>query len=386
MSPREKRNASQRHAGRQEHAVIKKTGVDVGFLAVVIMLLVFGLIMVFSASYPSANYKYGDGLYFIRKQALWAVIGVGAMFATMKIDYRKYKKYAMPIAVATLVLLVLVLASTPIKGSRRWLGFGSFSFQPSEAAKIAVIIYFAASLSVIKEQIREFKVLLRYIVMLGVVMGLLLLEPHFSVCLIIGAVSVIMLLVAGAKFKHFGMLGLVAVPLLIAVAMKADYRMDRLNMYLNPFLDPQGDGWQIIQSLYAIGSGGLFGLGFGNSRQKYMYVSEPQNDFIFSIVCEELGIVGAFVIIILFGILVWRGIKIAINAPDAFGGLLVTGIVSLVGVQTFLNIAVVTKLIPTTGISLPFFSAGGSSLVFLMAAMGMVLNVSKFKKQVVDLG
>ena len=386
MSPREKRNASQRHAGRQEHAVIKKTGVDVGFLAVVIMLLVFGLIMVFSASYPSANYKYGDGLYFIRKQALWAVIGVGAMFATMKIDYRKYKKYAMPIAVATLVLLVLVLASTPIKGSRRWLGFGSFSFQPSEAAKIAVIIYFAASLSVIKEQIREFKVLLRYIVMLGVVMGLLLLEPHFSVCLIIGAVSVIMLLVAGAKFKHFGMLGLVAVPLLIAVAMKADYRMDRLNMYLNPFLDPQGDGWQIIQSLYAIGSGGLFGLGFGNSRQKYMYVSEPQNDFIFSIVCEELGIVGAFVIIILFGILIWRGIKIAINAPDAFGGLLVTGIVSLVGVQTFLNIAVVTKLIPTTGISLPFFSAGGSSLVFLMAAMGMVLNVSKFKKQVVDLG
>ncbi len=385
MSPREKKSASHRHTGRQEHAVIKKAGVDIGFLAVVIMLLVFGLIMVFSASYPSANYKYGDGLYFIRKQALWAIIGVGAMLVTMKIDYRKYKKYAMPIAVVTLVLLVLVLASSPIKGSRRWLGFGSFSFQPSEAAKIAVIIYFAASLSVIREQIRDFKVLLRYIFMLGVVMGLLLLEPHFSVCLIIGAVAVIMLLVAGAKFKHFGMLALVAVPLLIAVAMKADYRMDRLNMYLNPFLDPQGDGWQIIQSLYAIGSGGLFGLGFGNSRQKYMYVSEPQNDFIFAIVCEELGIVGAFVIIILFGILVWRGIKIAINAPDAFGGLLVTGIVSLVGVQTFLNIAVVTKLIPTTGISLPFFSAGGSSLVFLMAAMGMVLNVSKFKKQVVDL-
>ncbi len=384
MAPKTKHTSVKRNVN-SEHAVIKKTSVDVGFLAVVILLLVFGLIMVFSASYPSANYKYGDGLYFIRKQALWAVVGIGAMIVTMKIDYRKYKKYAFMIALATVVLLVLVLASPPIKGSRRWLGFGSFSFQPSEAAKLAVIIYFAASLSVVKEQIRDFKVLFRHGVMLVFVLGLLLLEPHFSVCLIIGAVAFIMLMVAGAQWKHFGMIALVAIPVAVVVATKADYRMDRLAMYFDPFKDPQGDGWQIIQSLYAIGSGGLFGLGFGNSRQKYMYVSEPQNDFIFSIVCEELGIVGAFVIIALFGVLIWRGIMIAINAPDTFGSLLVTGIMSLVGVQTFLNIAVVTKLIPTTGISLPFFSAGGSSLVFLLAAMGMVLNVSKFKKQVVDL-
>jgi len=185
--------------------------------------------------------------------------------------------------------------------------------------------------------------------------------------------------------KHFGLASLVAIPAVVAVAFRADYRLDRLKTFFDPFAYRQDEGWQIIQSLYAIGSGGLFGLGFGNSRQKYMYVSEPQNDFIFAIVCEELGLVGAFVIIALFAVLLWRGIKIAMNAPDSFAALLVTGIVSLVGVQTFLNIAVVTKMIPTTGISLPFFSAGGSSLVFLMAAMGIVLNVSKFKTQVVEL-
>lgn len=374
-----------RRAERVEHKVLHKAGVDVGFLSVVIILLVLGLLMVFSASYPSANYNFGDGLYFIRRQAIWAVLGVGALIFTMRFDYRLYKKLAVPIALVTLVLLVAVFAFPATKGARRWIGFGSFSFQPSELAKIAVIIYFAAGLSVTKDKIRDFRYLARYGGMLLIVLGLLILEPHFSVCLIIGFVAVIILLVAGAQLKHFAMTSLVAIPVVVLVATQADYRMDRLKVYLDPFIDKQGDGWQIIQSLYAIGSGGLFGLGFGNSRQKYMYVSEPQNDFIFAIVCEELGMVGAFVIIALFGILIWRGIKIAMNAPDMFGSLLVTGIVSLIGVQAFLNIAVVTKLIPTTGISLPFFSAGGSSLVFLMAAMGMVLNVSRFKTQVVDI-
>ncbi len=381
---RRKLSNSRRSEGPQR--VIKKTNsVDVGFLSVVIILLVFGLIMVFSASYPSANARYGDGLYFIRRQAIWAVLGVAAMAVTMKTDYRIYRKFAMPIAIATLVLLVLVLASRPINGARRWLGVGALTIQPSEIAKVAVIIYFAAGLSVTKEKIRQFSYLVRYGVMLGVVLLLLILEPHMSVCIIISLVALVMLLVAGANPKHFMIAALVVIPVAIALAFGADYRADRLITYIDPFVDPKGDGWQIIQSLYAIGSGGLFGLGFGNSRQKYMYVSEPQNDFIFSIVCEELGLVGAFVVIALFAILIWRGIKIAMSAPDTFGSLLVTGIVSLVGIQTFLNIAVVTKMVPTTGIPLPFFSAGGSSLVFLMAAMGMVLNVSRFKTQVVDL-
>jgi len=212
-------------------------------------------------------------------------------------------------------------------------------------------------------------VLIKELVVVGIILGFLILEPHFSVCIIIALVAFIMLMVAGARFKHFAGLGLLGVPVVVVLATKAEYRMDRIVTFFDPFQDRLGDGWQIIQSLYAIGSGGLFGLGFGNSRQKYMYVSEPQNDFIFAIICEELGIIGAAVIIALFAILIWRGMKIAMNAPDLFGSLLVTGIVSLVGVQTFLNIAVVTKMIPTTGISLPFFSAGGSSLVFLMAAM-----------------
>ncbi len=371
---------------RSTPAVIKRTGIDVGFLAVVILLLVIGLVMVFSASYPSASHLYGDGLYFIKRQAAWSFLGLIAMFFTMRFDYRNYKKLATPIALVTIALLVVVLAMPPIKGARRWLGIGSFSFQPSEMAKIAMIIYFAAGLSVTREKIRDFKCLVRYWGILLFLLFLLILEPHFSVCIIIGFVAVIMLLTAGARLKHFGLAALVAIPALFLVAIRSDYRLDRLKTFIDPFAYRQDEGWQIIQSLYAIGSGGLFGLGFGNSRQKYMYVSEPQNDFIFAIVCEELGMIGAFVIIALFAILVWRGMKIAMRAPDTFGSLLVTGIISLVGVQTFLNIAVVTKMIPTTGISLPFFSAGGSSLIFLMAAMGIVLNVSTFKKQIVDLG
>ena len=300
-----------RRTNSAQHTVTKKGRPDMAFMATVLMLLILGLIMVFSASYPSANYNYGDGLYFIRKQALWAGLGVAAMFFTMKLDYRLYKKFLGPIVGVTFVLLVLVLASSPIKGARRWLGVGSFSFQPSEAAKIAVIIYLAASLSTTKEKIRDIRYLARYAVVLGAFFLLLILEPHFSVCIIIGLVSVIMLLVGGAQPKHFLIAALILIPAAVVVAFGADYRADRLLMYVNPFADPQGDGWQIIQSLYAIGSGGLFGLGFGNSRQKYMYVSEPQNDFIFAIVCEELGLVGALVIIALFAFLVWRGIKIA---------------------------------------------------------------------------
>lgn len=378
------RRVNKTEYAKGERAVIKKTGIDGGFLATVVMLVLLGLLMVFSASYPSANYRYGNGLYFITRQGAWAAIGAVAMVVTTRLDYRIYKKFYKPIMLVTFILLGLVLLSTPLKGARRWLGFGSLTIQPSEIAKISVIIFFAKVLSDAKEKIKDFGYLLKYgLVLLGVLV-LLILEPHFSVCIIICCVVAIMLLVAGFPPKIFGIAVAVAIPVAIMLAFGADYRADRLNSYLDPFADKQGDGWQIVQSLYAIGSGGFFGLGFGNSRQKFMYVSEPQNDFIFAIICEELGVIGAFVIIFLFGILMWRGVKIAINAPDSFGTLLVIGIMSLVGVQTFLNIAVVTKLIPTTGISLPFFSAGGSSLVFLMAAMGIVLNVSKHKRQAIS--
>lgn len=367
-----------------ERAVINKTGIDIGFLAVVIMLVVLGLIMVFSASYPSANYRYGNGLYFITRQAIWAALGGVAMFFTAKIDYRIYKKFAVPIMIVTLVLLLLVLASKPINGARRWLGVGSLTFQPSELAKIAVIIFFSYILSELKKVLKDTKKVLLYLLMFGGMLALLLAEPHLSACIIICCVFAIMLLASGFPLRYFLIAMAIIAPIGIYITLGADYRSDRIATYLDPFADKQGDGWQIIQSLYAIGSGGFFGLGFGNSRQKFMYVSEPQNDFIFAIICEELGIIGAFTVIVLFGVLIWRGIKIAINAPDNFGSLLVLGNVSLVGVQTFLNIAVVTNLIPTTGVSLPFFSAGGSSMMFLMAAMGMVLNVSTHQRRIVS--
>lgn len=356
--------------------------VDFGFMVSVLLLLVLGLIMVFSASYPSAYYQFGNGFYFIQKQFLWAVFGVGAMIITAKFDYHKYKKYAVPILAACVLLLLAVLvAGISNKGAKRWLGFGSLSFQPSELAKIGLIIYFAYSMSTIKGKIREFRYLVRYWAVLGLFVVLLLLEPHFSVCIIIGLTSVVMMLVAGARVRYFAVAAFPVIPVGVWLAIFEPYRLQRLITFTDPFKDRLGDGWQIIQSLYAIGSGGLFGVGFGNSRQKFMYVSEPQNDFIFSIICEEMGLIGAVAILALFGYMIYRGIRIAMDAPDSFGSLLVIGVVALVGIQTVLNIAVVTSSIPTTGIPLPFFSAGGSSLVFLMAAMGIVMNVSRHKKQ-----
>lgn len=363
---------------------LTKTGFDFGFLLTVIILLALGLIMVFSSSYPYAYYYFDDGLYFIKKQLMWTALGAVAMAFTANFDYRKYKKLAVPILAVSFLLLILVLiVGIDLNGAKRWLGFGSLTFQPSEVAKLGLIIYFAASLAQAKDRIKEFKYLIRYLVLLLVFMGLLLLEPHFSICIIIGLTLVIMLLVAGAKIRHFALLSLPVAFAGVMVVILEPYRLKRLTTFLDPFSDALGSGWQIIQSLYAIGSGGLFGVGFGNSRQKFLYVAEPQNDFIFSIVCEELGLIGALAILAIFAMLLWRGMKIAVSAPDTFGSLLVTGIISLVGVQTVLNIAVVTSSIPTTGIPLPFFSAGGSSLLFLMASMGIVLNVSKFKKKTI---
>ncbi|MBE7034778.1 MAG: putative lipid II flippase FtsW [Ruminococcaceae bacterium] len=361
---------------------LTKTGFDFGFLLTLIVLLTLGLIMVFSSSYPYAYYYFEDGLYFIKKQLMWAAIGTVAMICTAKYDYHNYKKYAGRILAVSLLLLAAVLViGVEVKGAKRWLGFGGLTFQPSEVAKLGLIIFFAAGLSQLGNKIKEGKFFMRYIAIMLAFMGLLLLEPHFSICIIIGLTLVTMMLVAGARIRHFALL---AAPVIfggIMLVIKEPYRLKRLTAFMDPFADALGSGWQIIQSLYAIGSGGLFGVGFGNSRQKFLYVSEPQNDFIFAIICEELGLIGAIAILCLFAVLLWRGMKIAISAPDSFGCLLVTGIMALIGIQIVLNIAVVTSSIPTTGIPLPFFSAGGSSLVFLMAAMGIVLNVSRYNKQ-----
>jgi len=360
-----------------------KGRIDYGFLAVCVTLIIIGLLMVFSASFPSAYYYQNkNGYFYIQRQTIWAIAGAMAMVFTMNFPYKAYKKFAKVILIASGILLVLVLiAGKEINGAKRWLGVGSMTIQPSETAKLGLIIFFAYLVEKDGKNIGKFKPLIKYAGILVVFMGLMMLQPHFSVCIIIGLTSVVMLIAGGAKLRYFAMALIPAVPAGIALVIYEPYRLARVLTFLNPFEDTQGAGWQVIQSLYAIGSGGLFGVGFGNSRQKYMYVPEPQNDFIFSIVCEELGLIGASAILLLFGILIFRGMKIAINAPDTFSSMLVTGIISLVAVQVVLNIAVVSSSIPTTGIPLPFFSYGGSALFFLMASMGIVLNVSKYSKK-----
>jgi len=258
------------------------------------------------------------------------------------------------------------------------LAVGSLTFQPSEFAKLAIVIFLAHSLSKNYDTLKHFwKGLCPYLVLIGIFAGLLLLEPHMSGMLLVVITSVILLLTAGAKIRHFLLLLVPLVPGGIFLITMESYRMDRVMAFLNPFADVQGTGWQSVQSLYAIGSGSLFGVGLGQSQQKFLYLPEPQNDFIFSVICEELGFIGAILVIGLFVFLIYRGLKISSKAPDLFGSLLGTGIVVLIAAQVLFNIAVVTSSVPPTGIPLPFFSAGGSALVFTLAGMGILLNISR---------
>lgn len=355
---------------------------DYVFLAVVILLIAYGIIMLFSASNAKAYANYGDALYFVKKQALGIAIGAVGMLFCAKFDYHRYGgKIAGILYAGTAVLLVLVIAGlgSTVNGATRWL----FGFQPSEIAKIAIIILFAYNLSRKSGQndLKNFKKgFLPYLLLLAVYALLLALEPHFSCIILIFATALIMIYVAGAPIKHFIYIAIPTVPLMIAFIVAAPYRLRRVISFANPFKDMKGDSWQIAQSLYAIGSGGVFGVGLGQSRQKFQALPEPQTDFIFSVLGEELGLVGAIILMALFVLLLVRGIKIAASAPDMFGTLLVVGIVGIVVLQAIINIAVVTATIPVTGMPLPFFSYGNTALSITMAEMGIVLNVSKQSK------
>lgn len=354
--------------------------IDYTFAAVVILLLAYGLIMVFSASSASAHYRMNDTFYYIKRQFGWAVLGLIAMYGVSKIPYKFYYKIALPFLGASLLLLVLVLTplGKEVNGAQRWLGFGALTFQPSEVAKFALIIFLAKSLSNNQDTLKEFwGGFVVYLVIIVIVAALIFAENHMSGAMIICAIGVIMLFVAGAKLLHFFWMLLAAIPAVATMIAVAPYRVQRFLTFLDPFADVQGAGFQIVQSLYAIGSGGLFGLGLGQSRQKFLYLPEPQNDFIFSIICEELGFFGALLVIVLFAVLIWKGIQIAMRAPDTFSSLLVIGIIGLVAVQVILNIAVVTSSMPATGVPLPFFSYGGTSLCILLAGMGVILNVTR---------
>ncbi len=360
---------------------------DKGFLAIVLMLTAYGLIMVYSASSPNAFYVKNDSTYFFRNQLIWAVLGVATLFVTSLIDYRFIKKMRMLIyAFSVFLLLIVAVAGATINGAKRWIRIGPFSMQPSELAKIAIVIMCAYVLS--KMMDTNWRKTMPYIVSCGLIflfVGIFLIfQPHFSAIIIICASIGIMMIVAGIPMRIFAIAVAAAGVLGTVFVAIEPYRLERVISFLDPFKYKQDSGWQVVQSLYAIGSGGATGLGLGRSRQKYLYIPEPQNDFIFSIICEELGFVGALLVIALFVALLWKGTKIALNAPDKYSMILTFGLLSIVAVQTLLNIAVATSSVPATGIPLPFFSAGGSSFVFQMMSMGMILNISRQPKVIIE--
>ena len=363
--------------------------IDLPFCLLVLLLTAVGLVMLLSASFPSAYYE-TDGTnpmsYFIR-QGIFAVMGIAAMFLIGRINYQRFRGAAKIVLYIAIFLLVLVIIpGNPIAQTRnnatRWLGVGSLTFQPSEIAKVAVVLYFADSISRKKTWMRTFRYgILPYVLIMGVIACLMMLEPHLSGTVLILGAGAVMMLVGGIRWIWVlaagGFVGSVATLMLTGVIK---YGQSRIAMWQNPFIDPRGDGYQLSQSLISIGSGGLLGVGLGKSRQKFLYLPEEHNDFIFAIVCEELGLIGAAIIMLLFAALILRGYWIALHARDRFGSLLVVGVTTLIAMQTFLNIGVVTGLLPTTGISLPFFSYGGTALCMQLAEMGIVLSVSRQMK------
>jgi len=361
---------------------MKKGQIDFQYLIIVMALLAFGLIMVFSASSESARHNFSNAYYFIQRQLIWAVISIAAMAFLANFDYHNFGRLAFVILGASLILLAAVLFVGDLqKGGKRWINLGFASIQPSEVAKIAIIIFFSWSLSKNPGIFNRFwRGLVPYLAVLALFSALLMLEPHFSGMVVLVCIGVTILFVAGAKGWHLLTLGSPGVIIGWLLIMTADYRGRRITAFLDPFKDKLGDGWQIIQSLYAIGSGGIFGLGLGRSRQKFLYIPEPHNDFIFSILCEELGFIGAMLAILLFAALIWRGIKIAMGAPDTFGSLMAAGITTLIAIEVIINIAVVTSSMPVTGMPLPFFSYGGTALLAIMCCMGIMLNISRHSK------
>ena len=348
----------------------------------VIALLSFGVIMVYSSSAVSAYVNFNDSYYFFKRQIIWVTLGIVAMLFTTNIDYHVWRKLANPILIVTLVLLILVLVpglGKVVNGARRWLGFGSLYLQPSEIAKLSMVLFCSASLAKHQEKITSFiKGLVPQLLILLLVFGLILKEPDLGTAMAIGGTIFVLLFTAGAKLSHLSSLGVIGVIGIVAAIFLEPYRLKRLLAFSNPWADPLDTGYHIIQSLYALGSGGLFGVGLGRSREKFLYLPEPHTDFIFAILGEELGFIGTITVILLFFLFAWRGYKVAISAPDIYGSILAAGLTTMIVMQALMNIAVVTASMPVTGIPLPFISFGGSALIFTLAGVGILLNISRY--------
>jgi cell division protein FtsW len=354
---------------------------DYVLFLVVLGLLGLGIVMVYSASAILAMDRFRDPYFFLKKQAFWAVLGLGVLWGVMSVDYRRWRPYVFWFLLAAAGLLVLVLVppfGQSINGTRRWLRWGPFSFQPTELAKLALVLYLADFLARRRATITLFfRGVLPPLLVTGLISGLVLLQPDLGSSVALVAVVFCMLFLAGARPLHLGLIGASAVPVVVLAIVGASYRLRRVFAFLDPYADPRGAGFQIIQSYLALGGGGLFGRGLGDSKQKLFYLPEPHTDFIFAILGEELGFIGAAVTIGLFGLLLWRGVRIGLRVADPFAALTAFGLTAYLTTQATVNLGVVVGLLPTKGLPLPFVSFGGSSLLVAMAAVGLLLNISQ---------
>ena len=365
--------------------ITKRKSVDFILLIATVSLVFIGIVMVFSSSWPEAMVEFDNGYYFLKKQLQSSIAGFAAMIICMNINYKFFKKYALPLFLLAQFsgLLLFTPLGLELKGATRWINLGFTTFMPSDAIKIGSVIFFAKFLADRKDNLGTLlKGTIPAIVLIVISCIIILMQPDLGTTVTLGATLMAMFFVAGMKISHLVfMVGGAAGFLFYAITGEGnEYRMRRWTTFLDPFKDKLGDGWQVVQSLYALGSGGLFGLGLGKSRQKFFYIPEAYNDFIFSIIGEELGLVGTLLVLFLFFVVIWRGIIIALKTEDLFGCYLASGITALITVQSLINIAVVTSSIPTTGITLPFISYGGTSLLFYMASIGILLNISRYAK------
>ena len=362
----------------------KRAGMDISFLALVVILLAIGVTMVLSASFARAYFDpggvtKGKATYYFIRQFIFAALGVAAMITCSRLPVGFYKRFSMPVLIVAVILLMLVpIIGTNANGAKRWIGLGAFTIQPSEIAKIGIILAFASMICARRGRMKSFRYgILPFAAILAAIVGLLVLEPHFSASIIIVAIGGVMLFLGGARLVWFIAAAVAAGGGIAVLLTIFPYASTRITTWRDPFASTSDEGYQIVQSLYSIGSGGLTGLGLGQSRQKYLYLPEEHNDFIFSVVCEELGFIGALLILTLFALLIIRGYWIALHSTDRYSFLVAAGITTLLAIQVILNVAVVTNLVPCTGISLPFFSYGGTALLMQMAEMGIVLSISR---------
>ncbi len=381
---RPEKNRGRDKKNKKRGWIVRGMGIDLPFCLIILVLLIIGMIMMFSASYPVAYYTMNDSYYYLKRQLIFAVIGVAVMLGLSFFNYNKLHKIAPLVLGISYVALLLVLVLPSNNGVHRWIGVGTFGIQASEITKFAIVLFFAhwGSKYYNKMQYAKYSIV-PGVIIFGTTAMLLILEPHFSCTVIVFILTVLMLYISGMRVKYIavGAVGIIAVIIVLWLTGGLGYAMTRMGGWGQALVYTDEtmwqDTWQTRNSLYAIGSGGLWGLGLGQSRQKYLYLPEPQNDFVFAIVCEELGFIGAVIILLIFALLVWRGITLSLRAKDKFGKLLGIGLTAQIGLQVILNILVITDWLPNTGISLPFFSYGGSSLIMLLAQMGLVLSISR---------